>query len=422
MADRKDLIEQVDAGLKIRDALVGATRKLWDEETLKLKQVEDEVAALRTTVEQLEVQKEQEERVEQEEKKRRVAASRQEMLTQLGLLDLTKEQLASIILEIGREGVYTKHDLLPIIRKEREAGREGDEAVDKTPMDEKNEAFRLRDDARQEETRRIEKLIGQRSKNDEPTAEDDTEEREEQEAADKNSENVVEPAADVDEDDDDGIFEDLALPKVEPHPIDVLYEELAGSERYECSQAAATRQTYKDTKEELTKKEKELSDAQKVIQRDYGVDNLFFGLRDKCVESDAGQYVYKVCFFGKATQDLVKLGDMEDIKGPVAKDGKVSDGNTPLSPAASAGTIVKEIKFSNGHTCWNGPNRSLTVQLVCGPSPMKLFDIEEPSTCVYLAKLRTPVVCSEDDRERMLRLDGGGVAPHYIEVEVLPTL
>ncbi|KAJ8576801.1 hypothetical protein ON010_g2406 [Phytophthora cinnamomi] len=137
-----------------------------------------------------------------------------------------------------------------------------------------------------------------------------------------------------------------------------------------------------------------------------------------CVESDAGQYQYKICFFGKATQDHTKLGDMEDFEKPKPSDdeGSADDASASVDP------VVEEIKFSNGQKCWNGPNRSLTVKLECGPEPMELFNIEEPSTCVYSAKLRTPAVCSEGDRERIMKFDSATVTPHHIEIEVPATL
>ncbi|EGZ14058.1 hypothetical protein PHYSODRAFT_514136 [Phytophthora sojae] len=399
-ADKKDLIEQVEAGLKDRVALAAEAQKLWDEQQQKKAEVEASAASLRVMAEQLEARKGEEERLEQEEKQSRVQASKQEILSQLGLLGLSKEQLASIILEIGRNGVSAKHELIPIIRKERGAAREGDEDLPKTPMEEQDEAFKVRDEERQKETRRIEKLIEERKEREEKKA------QEAKEALEKAAAEAAE-----------GEEEDLTLPEVETRPIDKLYEELAASERYERSQALVTRKQHEDTKKELEEKEKELSEVQKVLEKDYGVDHVYFALREKCVESNAGQYKYKICFFGKATQDHTKLGDMEEFEKLNASDDEGSvDG-----ASASVDTAVEEIKFSNGQKCWNGPNRSMTVKLECGPEPMELFNIEEPSTCVYSAKLRAPAVCSEEHRERIMQFDSAKVTPHHIEIEVPAT-
>ncbi|RLN64645.1 hypothetical protein BBP00_00003314 [Phytophthora kernoviae] len=433
--DKKDLIEQVEAGLKDRVTLAAEAKELWQEENQKRVALETSTASLQVMVEQLEARKSEEERLEQQEKESRVADSKNDILRQLGLLELSKEQLALIILEIGRNGVSAKHDLLPIIRKEREAALEGDEEVVKTPMDELDEDFRERDDARQKETRHIEKLIAKRQKEEENKAQEakealekaaeaaaegvETEAVKETEAQTISTEDV---AADVEE-------EDLTLPEVETRPIDLLYEELVASELHEREQAVETRKQYEDTKKELTEEEKKLKDAQSLLDKNYGVGHLFLALRDKCVESDPSQYLYKACFFGKATQDTTKLGDMEDFKTPeqavtdASGDGTAST-ETPSEDFSDSETIVTELKFSNGQKCWNGPNRSMTVKLECGPSPMVLYDVEEPSTCVYTAKLRTPAVCSEADRERIMTVNDGSarVAPHHIEIEVAPTL
>ncbi|CAI5746484.1 unnamed protein product [Peronospora destructor] len=414
-ADKSVLIEQVEYGLKDRAELVTKAQKLWDEEEVKRQQLDTSTTSLRMIVEEMEVRKQQEEQLEQEEKERLVAASKHKIVTQLGLLDLTKEQLASIILEIGRGGsVSPKRELLPIIRKEREAAVDGEKNMVKSLMDERDEAFRERDDVRQKDTQRIEKAIEQHRKDKE-------------EKAKEAKETLEKGAADADDYESSDVSEeeeDLTLPKVETHPIDLLYDELAVSEHYERNQAAVVRKLHENKKEELKEEENRLIEAQKLLDKDYGVDNLFFGLRNECVESDAGQYKYKVCFFGKATQDFTKLGDMEDIKGPKVSDGKGSGKSSSISPEdlTAAETTVKEIKFSNGDNCWNGPKRSLTVKLECGPEPMKLYDVEEPSTCVYIAKLRTPAVCGEDDHDRILTLSDARIAPHYIEIEVSPLL
>ncbi|CAH0481682.1 unnamed protein product [Peronospora belbahrii] len=430
VAERKDQIEQVEKGLEDRIALVAKSQELWDEEEKKQQQLNVSIASLRVMVEQMEARNEHEERAEQEEKERLIAERKQEILIQLGLLDLTKEQLTSIIVEIGREGMSAKRDLLPIIRSERKRTADGGKELSSTPMDEQDKAFQERDDARQKETRRIQALIEEREKEKEKKAQEKAEEEEDDDETPEDIAEHVEitlehetEAEDVNEAQDPE-EEDLTLPKVETHPVDLLYDELAASERYERSQAVLTRKQLEDTKKELKEEEKKLVEAQRLMDKDYGVDNVFFGLRDKCVESDAGQYKYKVCFFGTATQDFVKLGDMEEINGSKVSDSEKSGESSSHSSEdlAATGTIVKEIKFLNGHACWNGPTRSLTVKLECGPDPMELYDIEEPSMCVYTAKLRTPAVCSEDDREQILTFIDARIAPHYIEIEVPPTL
>ncbi|KAG3155848.1 hypothetical protein PI124_g12143 [Phytophthora idaei] len=100
-------------------------------------------------------------------------------------------------------------------------------------MEEKDEGFRERDDAREKKTRCIEKLI---------------EEREEKKVAEaeggEEGETVVECEAEKSTPEE----KDLTLPEVETCPIDLLYEELAASECYEWVQAVLARKQHEETK------------------------------------------------------------------------------------------------------------------------------------------------------------------------------
>lgn len=374
--NKKDVIEQVEAGLHDRVALVTEAQQLLKEEEEKLKALETSVESLKVMVEHLEAKKIEDERLELDEKIKRISTDRNVILSELGLLELTQEQLLSIILEIGRTGLSDKHDLLPIIRKEREAAADDEDDVLNTVMEDKYEAFQTRDEARQKETRRIQEIIDEREK----TA----------------SEERVE--------DEEKKDDELKLPEVEKHPMDVVYDQLGASERFEWVRAVFTRSELEKTEKELEEEDKKLKETQQILKKNYGDKSVFFALRNKCVETQAGQYTYKVCFYGKATQDGTKLGLMDDL---------TLEAENPR---------VGVMTFVDGDKCWNGPKRSLTVELQCGPEPMELFAIEEPSTCVYAAKLRTPAVCSEEDRKGIMTTNDAVVAPHHIEIEVQPTL
>jgi protein kinase C substrate 80K-H len=51
--------------------------------------------------------------------------------------------------------------------------------------------------------------------------------------------------------------------------------------------------------------------------------------------------------------------------------------------------------WDGGDFCANAPQRSFTVELECG-TETKAWGASEPSTCVYTAKMSTPIACDEE--------------------------
>jgi len=49
--------------------------------------------------------------------------------------------------------------------------------------------------------------------------------------------------------------------------------------------------------------------------------------------------------------------------------------------------------YDNGEKCWNGPQRSISVTVICGEED-KISDVREPSKCEYSMIFATPSACS----------------------------
>ncbi|CAD7948072.1 unnamed protein product [Amoebophrya sp. A25] len=95
----------------------------------------------------------------------------------------------------------------------------------------------------------------------------------------------------------------------------------------------------------------------------------FYSLLDRCLETHAAQYRYKVCFFNEqAQQDHTRLGRFSHFEG----DNKMI--------------------FTGGDMCPGGPERNLHVYLQCGKEE-RILGIDEPDRCVYRAKLTHPALC-----------------------------
>ena len=116
----------------------------------------------------------------------------------------------------------------------------------------------------------------------------------------------------------------------------------------------------------------DLKTVQDALMGDYGPDNEWWPHKDECFSITSDGYEYKMCPYGEAKQDnKVKLGSWD---------------------ASSWGHPYDKMVFHNGEKCWNGPKRSLTVELRCAAEE-KVLSVREPSMCVYEMVFATPSKC-----------------------------
>ena len=112
------------------------------------------------------------------------------------------------------------------------------------------------------------------------------------------------------------------------------------------------------------------------IGRTYGPDDVYAQLAEKCIETKADKYTYKVCPYQKSEQ-------VEHHAG------------TSLGSWKGFDDSGDHMKFGDGDYCWQGPHRSMTVRIKCGSTEV-LTKITEPSRCEYAAEMTTPAACSEE--------------------------
>lgn len=141
-----------------------------------------------------------------------------------------------------------------------------------------------------------------------------------------------------------------------------------------ASSSAAEAATSAEARRDET--QKSLDDVAADLARFVGARAEFQHMLGQCYKAQVDKYEYSVCPFAESKQDGTRLGRMRPLE-PNDDDSK-----------------IREFRFEEGETCWNGPSRSMTVSLACGASP-RLFAVTEPSRCEYAAVLATPAVCDE---------------------------
>jgi hypothetical protein len=140
--------------------------------------------------------------------------------------------------------------------------------------------------------------------------------------------------------------------------------EVADAARSEHAVAAAELQRLKDRREALAK----------LLSSDTGPQGVFASLVGKCYSAQVEHYTYRVCPFDTATQE---------------------PGSTSLGTWAGfvEGSDYSAATFTGGLACWNGPPRSLRLEMRCGPESA-LLGVDEPNRCEYRGDFVTPAACT----------------------------
>ncbi|CAK7243742.1 MAG: hypothetical protein STHCBS139747_005269 [Sporothrix thermara] len=148
---------------------------------------------------------------------------------------------------------------------------------------------------------------------------------------------------------------------------------------------------------DLSSRTNSLRDDEADLVKDYGVDDIFRALKDKCISTEAGEYDYEVCWMGQATQKSKKghgntsLGRFDRADTEIADEEERADGK---SLGKGPRTVLR---YENGLHCWNGPNRRTDVWLGCAEKE-EIWRVSEAEKCVYKMEVGTPAVC-EDTRK-----------------------
>lgn len=145
--------------------------------------------------------------------------------------------------------------------------------------------------------------------------------------------------------------------------------------------AQKARDAFDEAERALREVDDQIKNLEKEISFDFGPSAEFAYLYSQCYELPTSEYVYRLCPFNRVSQKP-KFGGSETNLGSWGQ------------WAGPEGNIYAVMKYEHGTGCWQGPNRSTTIKLICGKETV-LISTSEPSRCEYLMEFTSPAVCQE---------------------------
>ncbi|PLW22299.1 hypothetical protein PCASD_15310 [Puccinia coronata f. sp. avenae] len=151
-----------------------------------------------------------------------------------------------------------------------------------------------------------------------------------------------------------------------------------------------------DAQNALQTSQAQLDETRTKLAQDWGPQWEFKKLDQSCLELNHAEYIYEVCLFGEAFQ--------KTSNGARTSLGRFSHWNKD-APHGSPEYYSKQV-YTDGAKCWNGPERSLHLEIRCG-TKNQLYSVMEPEKCEYLMRMSSPAMCLDglDSSDQGTHLD-----------------
>ncbi|EEH38928.1 endoplasmic reticulum protein [Paracoccidioides lutzii Pb01] len=186
----------------------------------------------------------------------------------------------------------------------------------------------------------------------------------------------------------------------------ILADSYTDSTAKESEGVTAARNALSAEESSLSTARSQLDDHKSDLKRDYGRDSVFRSMKGSCISKDFGEYTYELCWMDQ-TKQKSKKGGSHTTMGNFARFTTITVDEQNFS-----GRVVPRervgLEYTQGQTCWNGPERSTRVILECGEND-EILKVTEDEKCMYSMFVTTPAVCEEasieDDNDRNINKD-----------------
>ncbi|CED84744.1 Protein kinase C substrate, 80 KD protein, heavy chain [Phaffia rhodozyma] len=155
----------------------------------------------------------------------------------------------------------------------------------------------------------------------------------------------------------------------------------------------------------LTNLQSSLSNTQSTLSdltAKFGPQGEWKKLEGTCIEKNLGEYTYELCFFGEAKQKSNKGGSVNSL-------GRFKQWNYDSKATEGTEGFYQKQLYDMGAKCWNGPHRSVKLEMTCAREN-ELLSVMELEKCEYLFKGTSPALCWPETEA-----EGGGGSGSEVE-------
>lgn len=154
----------------------------------------------------------------------------------------------------------------------------------------------------------------------------------------------------------------------------------------------AAREAYQAVESDISGKQRSLDSEKADLEKDYGADDIFRFLKDRCVSTDVGEYTYELCWMARTNQKSKKGGATTNMGNFDRIDIEMADDEERVDGKGLGKGPRMVLRYENGQGCWNGPSRRTNVWLSCAETE-EIWRVSESEKCVYRMEVGTPAAC-----------------------------